>query len=190
MNVWDFDNTIYRGESGMHFFWYYLKRKPSLVRHAPKVLRGVIDYKRGKIRADEAIERVGSVLTSFITEAGGESLAADAADFWDKHEHRVLPFYPKLQQPDDLIISAGPEQSLHEICGRIGVKHYIGTVIDEEDNRVKFVCFRENKVKAFREKYPDTEIESLYTDSYNDKPLMDIAKRVFMVKNGKVKQIK
>jgi len=190
MNVWDFDNTIYRGESGMHFFWYYLKRKPSLVRHAPKVFRGIYDYKRGNIGVDDVYKRVGDVLTSFLTEAGGKNLADDARDFWDKHEHRVLPFYAQLQQPDDLIISAGPEQSLREICGRIGVKRFIGTVIDDEERRVKFVCFRENKVKAFHEQYPGAQIENFYTDSHNDKPMMDISKHVFLVKKGKVTQIK
>jgi len=190
MNVWDFDNTIYRGESGIHFFWYYIKRKPSLLRHAPKVFRGVIDYKAGKIGVDDVYHRVGEVLSIFMKEAGGKDLATDSRDFWDKHEHRIYPFYFQLQQPDDLIISAGPKQSLHEICGRIGVSHYLGTVINEHEKRLEFVCFRENKVKAFHRHYPDAQIENLYTDSYNDKPLMDIAKHVFLVKKGKVTQIK
>ena len=189
MNVYDFDNTIYHGESGMHMFWHYIKRRPSLVRHAPKVIKGVIDYKANRVGIDDVMGRVGEVLTSCIEEAAGD-FAADAREFWDKHERRIRPFYYKLHQPDDLIISAGPEQSLREICGRLGVARYIGTVINEETKQLEFVCFRENKVKAFRERYPGQEIENFYTDSMNDKPLMDIARHVFLVKKGKVVQLK
>ncbi len=42
----------------------------------------------------------------------------------------------------------------------------------------------------FRERYPDGEIDNLYTDSYNDKPLMDISRNVFFVKGNKITQIK
>ena len=48
----------------------------------------------------------------------------------------------------------------------------------------------ENKVKKIRELYPDKEIEALYTDSYSDKPLMDISKTVYLVKGKRLKKIK
>jgi len=188
MNVYDFDNTIYDGESGIQMFFYYLRKRPGLARYAPQVLRGLIDYKRGKINFDQAIARVGGVLRPFLE--GIEDYHADARDFWDKHEHRIHPFYQELHRPDDLIISAGPEQSLREICARLGVNHYLGSIINENTNTLDFACYRENKVKAFRERYPRQQIDSLYTDSMNDKPLMDIAKNVFLVKKGVVKQIK
>lgn len=188
MNVYDFDNTIYNGESGIHMFFYYLKRRPGLVRFAPVVLKGMIEYKQHKVELGGVMERIGGVLAAFLE--GVEDFAEDARDFWDKHEHRILPFYQELHQPDDLIISAGPEQSLKEICGRLGVQRYIGTVINEETRTLDFVCFRENKVKAFRERYPNDRIENFYTDSMNDKPLMDIAQHVFLVRKGKITQMK
>ena len=36
MNVYDFDNTIYRGESAVDLFWYYLKQDKSLLRYVPE----------------------------------------------------------------------------------------------------------------------------------------------------------
>jgi len=189
MNVYDFDNTIYDGESGIHMFWEYLKRRPALARHAPVIARSMVDYKANKVQLDDVLERVGTILASCMEEAAGD-LAADAKVFWDKYERRIRPFYYKLHRPDDLIISAGPEQSLREICGRLGVARYIGTVINEATRSLDFICFRENKVKAFREQYPNATIENFYTDSMNDKPLMDIAQHVFMIKKGKIEQLK
>jgi len=188
MNVYDFDNTLYDGESGVQFFLFYLKKTPGLLRYAPQALRGIINYKRGLVTLDQVIEHYAGLMQPFFESI--KDIKGDMRAFWDMHEHRLRPFYKRLQRPDDLIISAGPEQSLREICGRLGVKHFIGSVINEETRSFDFVCFRENKVKAFRERYPGREIDDFYTDSMNDKPLMDIAKRVFLVKKREIVRIK
>jgi phosphoserine phosphatase len=188
MNVYDFDNTIYEGESGIDMFFFYLKKRPGLVRFAPQVLRGVIDYKTSGVSLADVAARYGNILKVFLD--GIADYAADAREFWDQHEHRLRSFYHHLHRPDDLIISASPEQSLREVCMRLGVARYIGTVIDEATSTLDFICFRENKVKAFRERYPGQTIENFYTDSMNDKPLMEIAQHVFLVKKGRIEQIK
>ena len=51
-----------------------------------------------------------------------------------------------------------------------------------ETGKLEFLCFRENKVKAFKERYPNAVVEEFYTDSYNDKPLMEISKKTYLVK--------
>ena len=38
MNVFDFDNTIYDGESAIDFFLYYLKKDPKLIRYLPSII--------------------------------------------------------------------------------------------------------------------------------------------------------
>jgi phosphoserine phosphatase len=188
MNVYDFDNTLYDGESGVQFFLFYLKKNPGLLRHAPRIVRGILDYKRGLVTLDQVVERYAGLMQPFF--ASIKDYQADMRVFWDRHEHRLRPFYKRLQRPDDLVISAGPEQSLREVCGRMGVKHFIGSVINERTSTFDFVCFRENKVKAFRERWPGHEIDSFYTDSMNDRALMDIARQVFMVKKNDIVQIK
>ena len=188
MNVYDFDNTLYDGESALHFFLFCLKKRPSLLRFIPSALRGIVDYKRHGITIDEVAQRYSRIMRACLEGLGDYEAATRI--FWDKHEHRICSFYKDLQRPDDLIISAGPEQSLKEICARLGIQHYIGTVVNEETLEMEFVCFKENKVKAFQARWPGREIENFYTDSMNDKPLMDIAKRVFLVKKGEITQIK
>lgn len=42
MNVYDFDNTIYRGESAVDLFWYYLKQDKSLLRYVPEVAAALV----------------------------------------------------------------------------------------------------------------------------------------------------
>lgn len=188
MNVYDFDNTLYDGESGVDMFFFYLKKRPWLVRYTPQVVGAFIAYKRHQVTIDSVAQQYAGLIKAFLD--GIEDYQEDARVFWDKHEHRLRPFYKQLHQPDDLIISAGPEQSLKEICTRLGVKRYIGTVINEATSALDFICFRENKVKAFQARYPGEQIDNFYTDSMNDKPLMDIAKHVFMVDKGEITQLK
>ncbi len=43
-------------------------------------------------------------------------------------------------------------------------------------------------MKRFREQFGDRKIERFYTDSYNDKAMMDISEKVYIVKKGKIRQ--
>ena len=47
MNVYDFDGTIYRGDSTLHFFWYCLKCQPALARFLPVQVLGLLRYGLG-----------------------------------------------------------------------------------------------------------------------------------------------
>ncbi len=190
MNVYDFDNTIYRGESSLDLFFFYLRRHPSLVRYLPKALIGIIKYKLRMVPVDSLLNNYAIFAEDFFRNLGFEAIDRDMEIFWDKHMHKIKPFYRAQQKEDDLIISASPEFFLQVLFKRIGIKNLIGTTVDKEKGKIEFVCFRENKIPAFQCRYPDTMIENFYTDSMNDKPLMDLAKNVFLVKGSRIKQIK
>ena len=188
MNVYDFDNTIYDGESVIDFFLYYCKKDKSLIKHIPDVFLALVKYKRGKITIDGALSQYGGLVTDYLKKNG--EIPQEMKIFWDSHIHKIKPFYKEIQNEDDLIISCSPEFSLEIICKRLGIKKYIGSVIDIENGEIKRLCFRENKVKAFFEEYPDTQIENFYTDSLNDRALIDISKNAYLVKGDKITKIK
>lgn len=188
MNVYDFDNTIYDGESPFELFFYYLKKKPFLIRFMPKVLVYLGKYKLGKVSMESLITDHLGFTEDLIR--GLDNYEADLAKFWDKRMHKIKPFYKAQQHEDDLIISASPEVLLCEIFKRLNIKNYIGTTLDFDIGKITFACFRENKAIAFKKHYPGIVIENFYTDSHNDKALMDLAENVFFVKGNKIKQIK
>ena len=188
MNVFDFDNTIYDGESVIDFFLYYCKKDKKLLRYIPTVALAMLKYKQGKITVEQAISKYGKTVTDYYAENIG--LGDEFIKFWDTHSHKIKPFYKNIQSEDDLIISCSPEMSLKIICERLGIKRYIGTAFDDETGEIKRLCFRENKVKAFFEQYPDTVIENFYTDSLNDQPLIEISKNAYLVKGDKITKIK
>lgn len=189
MNVYDFDDTIYDGESGLDMFFYFLKKDASLLKIIPKVFKAFTEYKNGNVTIEQAIEKYIPMIEDYLGKNPG--LFSDTADFWDKHMKNIKSFYADIQKPDDLIITASPEDSMKEICARIGIKNYIGTKIDAETGKITRLCMRENKVKAFFDEFPDGKIDTFYTDSLeNDKSLIDIAESAYVVKGDKLIKIK
>ena len=189
MNVYDFDDTIYRGESSLHFFFFYVKKTPWLIKYIPKVFYALFRYKLGKMTVEQAIEQYASFVEDYLKNV--DDLQADAVEFWDAHMKNIKPFYKELQQPDDVIVTASPENTMREICRRLGIRHCVGSLIDEETGKITRLCMRSHKIPAFLEAFPDAEIDSFYTDSpKNDAPMIEMAKHAFLVRGDKIKQIK
>ena len=189
MRVFDFDNTIYDGESGMDIFLYFLKKDPKgLLKYSPKFFEGFVKYKRGTISLDEVFEDYGVLLKEYCNKV--DDVYAEFEKFWDIHQANVKDFYYKIQKEDDVIVSACPACLLNIICKRIGIKHVIGSDIDPIKGEINFICYNDRKVDAFRKVYGDAEIDEFYTDSISDKPMMDIAKNAFMVNGNKIVQVK
>ena len=189
MNVYDFDNTIYDGESVLDLFFFYVRRDPYLIRYIPKVFHALAKYKAGRITVEQAIERYAPFVEDYFRKI--EDFNADAVTFWDGHMKKIKPFYAKLHREDDVIVTASPELSMNVICDRLGVKHCVGSIIDEETGKITRLCMRSRKVPAFLEAFPDAHINNFYTDSpKNDAPLIEMADHAFVVKGQKIKQIK
>lgn len=188
MNVYDFDNTIYDGESVFDFFIFLLKKKPVLIKYMPIVIRAFLGYKLCRITKEELIEIAENYVKKFFCYF--DNMDALIVEFWDKNMHKIKKFYLKNKRPDDLIISASWDKLIEEIAKRIGINYYIASSIDEENFRVKFLCYRENKVEIFKKIYKDKKIENFYSDSKNDIPMMEFSENAYIVKGKKIIKVK
>lgn len=189
MNVYDFDETIYDGESSVQFVYYYLKYDPSVIKFVPLMIKMMARYNRGLATFDDFSKNYAHIFKDYFAKKSVD-LEKLSKDFWDKHEGAIKPFYKKLQREDDVIITASPEFMMRDICDRIGVKNLVATDFDVKTGEVHTPCFRESKIECFRKAFPDGVIDNFYTDSMNDQFLFPFAKHVFMVKGNKIKQIK
>ncbi len=188
MNVYDFDNTIYKGESGVDLFLYFLKRDPKLIAALPWAISCIARYKATKMTLDEALNKYAGVIEGYAAKI--DNIEENVVKFWDKNSKKIKPFYFEQRQEDDIIISACVDVVLEEICRRIGIKNYVGSEVDLEKRKLLNFCYRENKVKVFKEKFPDAVIDNFYTDSYNDQPMIDLARNAYLVKGDKMIKIK
>lgn len=185
MTIYDFDKTIYDGDSTVDFFLFLLRKKPSLVRFLPLAVRLSLMFRLRLITREDLLragERtLGVLLRKF------DDIDSLVAEFWDKNERKIKSFYRAQQREDDLILSGSCEILLSEICRRLDIRHYIGSRIDFQDGRIEFLCYHENKVHALREHYPNARVHAFYTDSLLDLPMMQQAENVFMVKKNRIR---
>lgn len=182
MNVYDFDGTIYDGDSTVDFFLYALKQKPSLLRYAPRQAWGFLLYGLRRIGKTELKEFFFSFLAGIDTQKLTE-------DFWDQNHRKIYKWYLDQQQPDDIVISASPEFLLKPICRRLGVHHLIASKVDTQSG--KFFgenCRGMEKVRRLAEEYRVTRIDKFYSDSQTDLPLAKIADRAFLIVEGKTEK--
>lgn len=189
MNVFDFDETIYDGESSIEFILYYLRHDLRIIKFLPTVFKVFMLYKKGKVSFEDFTHKYADELRQYF-ENNNVDLMSLVNSFWDKHMDQIKPFYKEIQKDDDVVITASPSFMMEEICRRIGIKHLIATDFDIKTGEVRTACFREGKIDCFKSVYPEGVIDDFYTDSMNDQFLFPMAKRVFMVKKDKITQIK
>lgn len=186
MRVFDFDGTIYDGESSVDFFLYSLRRHPKNLRLLPKVLHMLARYKRLKVSADEltaGLERYGAEFLRCFND-----LDAEISAFWDLHEHKIKSFFLNDRREDDVILSASPDFLISEIAKRLGIKTVIASSFDISKGKIISLCYHSNKCERFRAVFPEMRIDEFYTDSDNDSAVFDMADCVYMVKGNEIRR--
>ena len=181
MNVFDFDGTIYDGDSSIDFWLFCLSRKPSLIRYFPRQLSGAFLYKSGQNSKEEFKSRY------FCFFEGISDIDFYVKEFWDKQQTKIKEWYKSIQKEDDCVISASPVFLLSEICSRLGIKNLIATKVDKKTGKlIGKNCHDKNKPDFYRNCIGNIEIDEFYSDSKSDEPMARLAKRAFLVKKDKI----
>ena len=189
MKVFDFDNTIYRGESSIDLAVYMIRNNKKIILFLPMIFKNLVKYKLCLIGREE----MEVILNDF-----GQAVMEDKDEvpkiierFWQTHAHKLNRKILKRISPEDIIITAGPDILINGIRDRLHTDYIISSEVDLDSGRFTYLNYKDNKVRRYREFYGDTPIDAFYTDSYNDRALMEISDRVFLVKKrGPIKQIK
>ena len=184
INSYDFDGTIYGGDSSVDFYKYCLKRNKKVLLQLPAQLLGILLYIFGVYDKTTMKEKVFSFLKRV------EDPEAYVKDFWTTHEKKIKKWYLKQKKGSDLIISASPEFLLEPITKKLKI-HLIASVQDIHTGKyLEKNCHDVEKVKRFRKEYKNTTIKEFYSDSMADKPMMDISKEAYYVKKNTIYDLK
>lgn len=181
MNVYDFDKTIYSGDSTTAFFLFSLKRHPSVLCLIPSIFYGFIKYyvfKKGtKTQFKQRI-------MYFVKKIDYKK---DITDFWKKNKRKIKKYYIDQKKETDVIISASPAFVIEPVCKELGIKNIIASPVDVKTGEYTGEnCHGKEKVRRFREVFGNCEIHEFYSDSYSDTPLAEIADKAYMVKGDEV----
>lgn len=176
MNVYDFDNTIYSGDSTEDFIRWCVKKKPSLALRLAHGGAAFCAYKINLCSKTHFKERMYGFLQ------GISDIDAWVEEFWDGHICNIKQWYLDEQREDDVIISASPEFLLLPAMRRLNISHLMASRVDKRTGFYYGVnCHGEEKVRRFKEKFNIEDIEKFYSDSLTDAPLARLAKESFLV---------
>lgn len=180
MNVYDFDNTIYRGDSTADFILWSIKRKPSLVLSLCSCGLPYLAY----IIKNGSKTHFKEKMYSFLQKI--DDIDKETEIFWDEHMVNIKDWYKNQHLDDDVIISASPEFLLKPICRRLNIRNLIASVVDKKTGFYSGInCFGAEKVRRFYEKY-NGKIENFYSDSRSDEPLALLADSAYLVNGDKI----
>ena len=180
MNIYDFDNTIFKGDSSVKFIKYSLLRHPYIVtRSLLKVLKCLLKEKALNLTL------VKSELFNFVKDI--DNLEKYINTFVNKNMKNIKEFYLNNQKENDTIISASPDFLINSFCQKININNVIATKYDVKKGEIIGKnCKGEEKIRRFQKEYRDAVVNCAYSDSYSDLPMFNIAREAYLVKKNKL----
>lgn len=177
MNVYDFDGTIYDGDSTKDFLLYMFCRRPLMMASClPRQFGLLIAYRCKRVSLTE----MKAGFFGFLRHIDDVDPLVRA--FWDRKAGKLKAWYLSQKKSSDVIISASPEFLLHEICRRIGIVCLIATKMDRHTGAIHGDnCKGPEKVNRFRQVFGAQTIEEFYSDSQSDIYMAQMAKTSYFV---------
>ena len=187
MRVFDFDNTIYNGESVLDFYLYSIRYYPGALKYLFVVLWHFFRYKLSKTTMEELEQGIKAYAIDYVRSFQNQDAIVSA--FWDKRMRKIKAWY--TPQPDDVILTASFNVIIDEACRRLGVSHCICSVVNRETMELEYLNFSRNKREIFLRTFgSQAVVEEFYTDSLFDQPMIDLAEKAYLVKGNKIRRVK
>lgn len=188
IDVYDFDGTLYDGDSTADYVLFCLRRHPSLALVLPRVIVAAVRLATRRIGLTEFKSALFGAMSRRI------DLEAEAERFW--HDERTRKKLGKWFEgtPRDLpivIASASPEFELRHAAAILGVGTLIGTRCEKGTGRlIGRNCKGEEKISRIRETVGEFTVRAMYTDDAKaDAPLLAIAGERYLVTHGHVQRM-
>lgn len=179
MNVYDFDKTIYDGDSTADFIFYCIKSYPKVLLNLPITAGAYFLYVTHIFSKTQFKEKMYGFL-KFVPD-----IDSAVEKFWSIKKSKIKSWYKEQHRDDDLIISASPEFLLTPICKELDVA-LIASLVDKKSGKYTGEnCHGKEKVKRMYEKNADIQVEEFYSDSLSDTPLAKEASVAFLVDGDK-----
>lgn len=181
---YDFDKTIYDGDSSTDFFIYMILTRPYLLIFA--LWFAVVFALYGMKILNK--KRTKECLFFFIPWYSNIDKIVDK--FWAKHANKIKDWYCVQKQADDVIISASLGFIIKPVMEMLDIKYWAATNFNVKTGKIFGKnCYGDAKVEEFKRLYRKEKLDAYYSDSYSDLPIMMFAKQAFYVEGNKITEI-
>lgn len=185
INVYDFDGTIYSGDSTVDFYFYCLLHNKKILKKIPLQLKGIMLYILKRISKKQLKE----YFYTFLQEI--PDVDKTVKNFWEIKQKNIKQWYLEKKKPEDIVISASPTFLLKPICLQLGIRDILASIVDKKSGKyIGENCKGKEKVTRFFKKFPGETIEEFYSDTDSDEPLAYIAQKSYRVKGEKITEWK
>lgn len=181
VNLYDFDGTIYDGDSTVDFYFYCLKKKPIIIIYLFLFLIYGVLYIFNIVSKTVMKEKFFKFLKRF------SNIDDMVNDFWKNNNNKIKKFYLDKKHDKDIIISASPYFLLKPISDRLKVKKLIASPVNKyTGNYEGNNCDGVEKVKRLNKEFGKINVNEVYSDSYNDIPIWKLGKKAYLVKGNEI----
>ncbi len=184
MTGYDFDKTIYKGDSTIDFFFYVIFTRPYLLVFSPwfliaSILYGVKIFSKKKYKEN---------MFFFIPWLKNLDRIVDS--FWKHNANKIADYYVHQKKEDDIIISASLLFIIKPMIDTLDIKNLIATNFSVSTGKIIGKnCYGKQKAIEFERLYPKTTLEAFYSDSTSDVPMMLLSERAFLVEGEAIREI-
>ena len=198
LSVYDFDKTIYNGETLNDFYRFYLIKKPWKIYTVIFQLWYFLLYVLKIIN----LEKLKENFLRFLNGENTGELKKLIREFWEKKESKINPWVKdeilKNKKETEILvaISASPTFLIIDRLRLMGFDVVIGTDFLFESTKfhshiTSKNCKNYEKVRRLDNWAEDNNIQydivNFYSDSIADKPLFDLAEHKYWIKKGILK---
>lgn len=190
--VFDFDGTIYQGDSFLDFCWYYYKKKPWRVWF---LVFQIFGYGLWKLKFLSAT-KFKSLFIQYVLWDSDEEIERLSSGFWHNNHRfnlKVIDQLNNFKYEGHLVVvaSASPALFIQQACFKLGADAVLGTELVAQGRRhiIQINCRGDEKLNRIDFQFPDCQIVAAFSDNLDDLPLLEKAEAGFWVKKGEIKAI-
>ncbi len=186
INLYDFDKTIYDGDSTADFMLYLIRKNPASLRKLPIIMWSALRYVLHTIDKTTMKEGFYSIFSTV------DDIDKLLEEFWSTHKDKIKEFYLEKDHSNDIIISASPEFLLKPMTDELKVKDMMASKVNKKTGKYEGInCHDVEKVRRLNEKYSNYKVIESYSDSIkSDRPILELAENAYQVKGKKLVKVK
>lgn len=177
MNVYDFDKTIFWGDTEDRFFEYIFEKRPDLwfYKWNHHIWEKVFNWKF--IENKTLIREIQySVLRKL------DDVDAMLEAYWEENACHMMTWYDSVKRPDDVIATGTPAFIMEPIMRRLGLTRLVATDMDRKTGKINGIfAIYGYKVDEFKKQFSLDEIDEFYSDAWSDHYLAQYAKKAYVV---------
>ena len=181
MNLYDFDGTIYDGDTCKDLIIFGLKKYPFItLKSLVSALDTNVKCKYGKT----TFEKVKEKLLSFIFEIPNYKDFIN--DFVKTHLKKIKPWYLKQQTKNDVIVSASYDLWINEFAKELNIKYVVATKVNDKGKIIGRNCKGKEKVFRIKKLFPNKRFIKSFSDSSSDIPILELSSKSYVVENNNI----